>query len=325
MSLPPLRAGAASGIATYPPGYPPRRVLLATDGSEDAALASRAAVDLAVGAGSELHVAHFWQNVPTTRFEAFVRSQILAEAKELLAAQTALIGKAGAEVTGTYLREGPAVDGVLDLAGEIGADLVVMGSRGRGPVRRLVLGSVSEGVVHHAHLPVLVLRGGGEASGEAWPPRRVVIGDDGSGAARAAASLAAGIGGLFGAKGLVLRAYPELPEVDLAGRALDARMVDDELRREERELEERAGWLEENLGVRPRVRIDVGDPAARLLAAAEELHEGEQTLLAVGSRGLGPWGRARLGSVSTKVLRAAKGPVLVYPNPRDSGPEESKG
>lgn len=311
------RVGAASGIGTYPP----RRVLLATDGSKDAALAARAAVDLAMGAGSELHVAHFWQNVPTTRFEAFVRSQPLAEAKELLAAQTALLGTAGAEVTGTYLRESPAVDGVLDLAGEIGADLVVMGSRGRGPVRRLVLGSVWEGVVHHAHLPVLVLRG----DGEVWPPRRVVIGDDGSGAARAAASLAAGIGGLFGAKGLVLRAYPELPKVDLEGRALNARMVDDDLRREERELEERAGWLEENLGVRPRVRIDVGDPAARLLAAAEEQREGEQTLLAVGSRGLGPLGRARLGSVSTKVLRAAKGPVLVCPSPRDSGPEESKG
>jgi len=130
------RVQTASGIGTYPPGYPPKRILLATDGSEDAALASRAAVDLAIGAGSELHVAHFWQNVPTTRFEAFVRSQFLEEAKELLAAHTALLGKAGAEVTGTYLREGPAVDGVLDLAGEIGADLVVMGSRGLGPWAR---------------------------------------------------------------------------------------------------------------------------------------------------------------------------------------------
>ena len=205
----------------------PKTILLATDGSEDAALAARAAVDLAMGAGAELHVAHAWQAVPTTRFEAFVRARLSAEARELLEAQAALLVKAGADVAGAHLREGPAVDEVIDRAGEIGADLVVVGSRGRGPVKRLVLRSVSEGVVHHTRRPVLVMRGGGDA----WPPKRLVVGDDGSEAAGRAASLAAGIGGLFGAKGLVLRAYPELPKTDLEGRALDARMVDDELRR----------------------------------------------------------------------------------------------
>jgi nucleotide-binding universal stress UspA family protein len=298
----------------------PKRILLATDGSEDAALAARAAVDLAMGAGAELHVVHAWQTVPTTRFEAFVRTRLLAEARELLETQAAQLGKADADVAGAHLREGPAVDELVDLAGEIRADLVVVGSRGRGPLKRLVLGSVSEAVVHHARCPALVLRGGGEA----WPPKRIVVGDDGSEAAGAATSLAAGIGGLFGAKGLVLRAYPELPESDLEGRAVNARMVDDERRQEERKLQERARQLEEYLGARPRVRLDVGDPAATLIGAAEELHEGEQTLIAVGSRGLGPVGRARLGSVSTKVLRAAKGAVLICPNPRDSRPDESQ-
>jgi nucleotide-binding universal stress UspA family protein len=211
------------------------------------------------------------------------------------------------------------VDEVLDLADEIGADLIVMGSRGRGPVKRLVMGSVSEGVVHHARRPVLVLRGGSDA----WPPRRVIIGEDGSQAARAAASLAANIGKLFGVGGLILRAYPKLPEMDLEGRTVDARMVDDELRREERRLEERAAEIWDDLGARPRVRIDVGDPAARLLEAAEERDEGERILLAVGSRGLGPIQRARLGSVSTKVLRAAKGPVLIFPGLRGSGERQS--
>ena len=56
----------------------------------------------------------------------------------------------------------------------------------------------------------------------------------------------------------------------------------------------------------------MGDPAAILLEAAEE-GVAEKTLVAVGSRGLDAMQRVRFGSVSTKVLHAAKGPVLVYP------------
>ena len=284
----------------------PRKVLLATDGSGDATLAATAAVGLTTKTGSELHIVHAWHSVPSTRFESFIRAQLEREAQELLEAQ---VEKIGAKVARAHLREGATVDEVLDTAEELGADLIVMGSRGRGVVKRVVLGSVSEGVVHHTHCPVLVLRGGVEA----WPPRRVVIGDDGSEAARAAASLAAGIGKLFETGVFLVRAYPELPEMDLEGRTLDARTVEDELRLEERRLEEQAAQIRGDLGVRTRVRIDVGDPAARLLEAAGEQDRAGQTLLAVGSRGLGPIGRARLGSVSTKVLRAAKGPVLVCP------------
>jgi nucleotide-binding universal stress UspA family protein len=52
--------------------------------------------------------------------------------------------------------------------------------------------------------------------------------------------------------------------------------------------------------------------ATWLLEAAEE-GAPERTLVAVGSRGLGAIGRMRLGSVSTKVVHAAKGPILVHP------------
>jgi nucleotide-binding universal stress UspA family protein len=54
------------------------------------------------------------------------------------------------------------------------------------------------------------------------------------------------------------------------------------------------------------------DPAVAILEVAREGEE--PTLIAVGSRGLGKVQRMRLGSVSTKVVRAAKGPVLVHPH-----------
>lgn len=62
----------------------------------------------------------------------------------------------------------------------------------------------------------------------------------------------------------------------------------------------------------PTSRVAVGDAAAEHLEAAEEGNASEKVLVAVGNRGLGAIRRMRLGSVSTKVLHAAKGPVLIY-------------
>lgn len=98
---------------------------------------------------------------------------------------------------------------ILDLAEELGADMILLGSRGLGSLGRLVLGSVSERVVHHATCPVLVALG----SESAWPPRRVVIGDDGSEEAKKAGGLASRFGHLYGAEMVLVRAgrEPERP------------------------------------------------------------------------------------------------------------------
>ena len=285
------------------------RVLLATDGSKDAALAAEAAVAVSGASGAQLHVVHVWHTLPSTRFKTFIRAQLEQEAQGVLDGQ---VGRIGGAVAGAYLREGAPVDEILALTKNLGADLVVMGSRGMGTVRRLLLGSVSEGVVHDAPRPVLVMRGGGGA----WPPGRVIVGDDGSEEAKRAGELALGIGKLSGAKGLLVRAYPQLPEVDAEGRASNARLVEDELRREERALMSRAKEIEATLGLRPGIELAVGDPAGVLLeAAGKSAIEG--TLIALGSRGLGRAQRVRLGSASTKVLHAAEGPVLVHPRPQN--------
>jgi nucleotide-binding universal stress UspA family protein len=286
------------------------KVLLAQDGSKDAALAARAAVDVCEGTGAELHVVHVWFNIPTARLRPFMRSELKKLGKELLEEGVKRVEESGGRVTGSHLVEGRAADEILDHAEQIEAGLVLIGSRGLGPVARIALGSVSETVIHHSHCPVLVLR-----SEHAWPPERVIFGDDGSEAARAAGDLGASLCGRHGARPLVLHAYPRLPEVDAEGRGFDPRIVDDELRREEKALLERARELESRLGLRPKTRLVVGDAAASLLEAAEE-DVPERTLVAVGSRGLGAIGRMRLGSVSTKVVHAAKGPVLVHPPQR---------
>lgn len=288
----------------------PEKVLLATDGSEDAVLAARAAADLSARSGSQLHVVHAWHSVPSPHFKSFIRSQLKEAAEELLAKQVASIEGAGGDVAEAHLEEGRTVDMILSSAEKMGASLIVLGSRGHGSVGRIVMGSVSEGVVRHAHSPVLVMRGGKSA----WPLERVILGDDGSEEARKAGELAAAVGGFYGAKGLLVEAYPSLMEVDVDEDEVTARMLDDEgsFKTRERELGARAKEIEELLGSRPKVRISSGDPTVCLLSAAEEGGVPENALIAVGSRGLGAVRRATLGSVSTKVLHAARGPVLVF-------------
>src|SRR5918996_5387794 len=238
----------------------PEKVLLATDCSKDAALAARAAVDVCEGMGAELHVVHAWHSVPTARLRPFMRAELKRLGNELLEEGVKRVEDSGGIVSGAHLLEGRAADKILDLAGQIGVGLIVMGSRGLGPVGRIALGSVSEAVIHHSHLPVLMLRGGEDA----WPPERVIFGDDGSEAARAAGDLAASLCGRHGVRALVLHAYPRLPEVDTEARGLDPRIVDDEFRRAEKALLERSRELESRLGSRPKNRLVVAEAASSL-------------------------------------------------------------
>ncbi|TCJ16849.1 universal stress protein [Rubrobacter taiwanensis] len=280
------------------------KILFATDGSEGAARAGGVAADLAKRTGAGLYVVHAWQFVP---HPVVVDLRSWEErAGRLLTEQVEEIEGAGGEVAASYLRMGSPVDEILDTAEEVGADLVVMGSRGFGRIRSLLIGSVSEGVVHSAHLPVLVVRG------EAWPPGRVVVGDDGSEPARRAGELGAALARTYRTQLQLVRVFPRALEINVEGRQMYERWMEDELRREERALGERAAELERVCGRRPKLALGVGDAAGEILQRADE-----RTLVALGSRGLGPMKRLRLGSTSTRLLRAARGPVLICPPPQN--------
>jgi nucleotide-binding universal stress UspA family protein len=143
----------------------PRRILLATDGSEEADLAALGAVDLADATDSELHVVHvgvvptFLKSYPgTLGYYDKLYEQIEEVSRELLRKQTWRVKAVGGSVAGAHLRMGEVALEIVALAEELQADLIVMGSRGLGGVRRALMGSVSDSVVRHAHCPVLVVR-----------------------------------------------------------------------------------------------------------------------------------------------------------------------
>jgi nucleotide-binding universal stress UspA family protein len=298
--------------------YFPTRILLATDGSEDAAVATRAAMDLAQQSGSELHVVHAFEFVPPREYMSVALrlhspSDFPRQGQRLLDEQVERIEKAGGVVAGAHLRTGSPVDQILYASEELEAGLVVVGRRGLGGVKRLLMGSVSEGLVHHVRCPVLVLR----SEENAWPPSHVVMADDSSEDAKKAAELAASIGGLFGAEGSLVQVYPRF--LKTPGRDTpESRMIEEALGQAEEDLQGRAQELEKPLGSRPEVRLVVDEGAngidgIALTLIGEAKEKGVPTLISVGSRGLGRIRRAQVGSVSTKVVRAADGPVLVYP------------
>jgi nucleotide-binding universal stress UspA family protein len=139
------------------------KILLATDGSEEAELAAGVAVELARSTGSELHLVHVKLLPLTPPYPEVLDwrddlERAEREARELLDEQVKKVEDAGGTVAGVHLREERPAEEIVALAEELGADLIVVGSRNRGRIRRALAGSVSDRVVRHAHSPVLVVR-----------------------------------------------------------------------------------------------------------------------------------------------------------------------
>jgi nucleotide-binding universal stress UspA family protein len=154
----------------------PTRILLATDGSEEAELAALKAVDLAQSTDSELHVVHvgvvplFLLSDPgTLGDDGKLYEQIEEESRELLRKLSWRVKVAGGTVTGSHLRMGAVDLEIVALAKELGADLIIMGCRGHRGIRRAIEGSISDAVIRHAPCPVLVVRSHESAQDPEWP------------------------------------------------------------------------------------------------------------------------------------------------------------
>jgi nucleotide-binding universal stress UspA family protein len=154
----------------------PTKILLATDRSSEAELATRTAVDLTQKTGSELHLIHVLDvaqiaavlypeatdpegiEQPDPILEEDLERLSEQQGREVLEAEVERVRSAGGTVAQTHLMMGGVAREIVHLAEDLGAGLIVMGSKGRGGIRRALMGSVSDSVVRHAHCPVLVVR-----------------------------------------------------------------------------------------------------------------------------------------------------------------------
>ena len=291
------------------------RILLATDGSPEAERALGTAAMLSEKLGAELHLVCVepmpdplsWPEarIMSPELRGDIRERAEDAARKMLERQAEKLGEMDVEVSGVHAVAGRPDTEIVRVAEEVGVGLVVLGSRGLGPVRRAVMGSVSLSVVHHSHCSVLVVRE------DADLPGRILLAVDGSEQARSAAASAAEISASTGSGLHIVFVMPTAEH--LYGHHLYSRELKQSVREQaEGEvkafLDEQVGWIEAHGGKVEDTHMAVGRPDAEIVKLAEELVAG---LTVVGSRGLGGVRRALVGSVSDSVVRHAHGPVLV--------------
>ncbi len=194
---------------------------------------------------------------------------------------------------------GPSVPSLVDLSTE--AQLIVVGSRGRGALARGLLGSISTGLVHHAHCPVAVIRD--EDPLMPHPSKApVAVGIDGSPASEKAIGIAFEEASFRGVDLVAVHSWSDSGVFEFPGADWSTLQA----MGEETLGERLAGWQERYPDVLVR-RVVVADHAAReLLEQADSAQ-----LLVVGSHGRGGFAGMLLGSVSTAVVHGARMPVIV--------------
>ena len=293
------------------------RIVVGYDGTDSSAAALDWAAAEALRRGRPLTVLHVIDYVRDVA--APFALGLLPEVNEEVSRRTATDGVlraqklAGtADVQGLTLAD-RVTTSLINVSGE--AELLVVGTRGRGPVAGTVLGSTAFAVTAHAGCPVVVVRGDHPAAPGQHPP--VVVGIDGSPGADVALRYAAECAAAAGTRLIVVIVYPSMSTrgwadamyrhgygIEEAGEPRFDTVA--------REVAEQLGSaavrvvLDSHPGMDVEKREIEGRAVQSLCAAAERAG-----LLVVGSRGHGGFAGLMLGSVSHGLVHAAPCPVAV--------------
>ncbi len=282
-------------------------VVVGVDGSP----AARCAVDWAARDAAmrnvRLTLVHAVQPIgltlpPLTSTTAFSRWQvergqkILDDAVETARATTPA---GGPEQIETELLFSPAVPVLVDLSKD--ANLVVVGSRGRGPIARSLLGSVSSSLIRHAHCPVAVIQD--EDPLMPYPAEApVLVGIDGSPASELAIAIAFQEASWRGVDLVAMHVWSDVEVNDYP--AIDWPAMKPAA--EEILAERLAGWQDRYPDVTIRRMVECDHPTYHLVRQSESAQ-----LVVVGSHGRGGFAGMLLGSVSAAVAHSARMPVIV--------------
>src|SRR5579871_2283171 len=286
-----------------------KRILACSDGSECAQRALRVTAEMAKRFGSEVVVINAFN--PSYANPGYMGAWAMAidtetvkrcakeQWEEVEAGAMPIFQQAGVSCRFMPL-SGHPVDSLVVAAQDEKADVIVVGSRGMTEWKSLLLGSVSTGVLHHAHCPVLIVRG------ENPTIHKILLATDGSDTAAKAARAAGELTQKLHADLTVLnvfepfRDYPNLTHDDLEPEHLAARVLDT--------VAGRVGQVLDANGIAYTLHQQSGRPAETIVHVACACNS---DLIVVGSRGLGTFKAMLLGSVSNSLAHHAPCSLLV--------------
>ena len=292
MSTSPTHHGILVGVD----GSPPSKVAVDWAARE----ASMRGVPLSIIHVIQSPAVRMWPEVPMPR-EVLARME--RDGQEMLSDARRTAKEATAETRQIHIETETIAGGVLptliDLSKD--AEMIVVGCRGTGPINRRLLGSVSRGLIQHAHAPVAVIHD--EDPMTAYPAKApVLVGIDGSPVSEAATAVAFEEASRRGVDLIALHVWSDFALYDVPETELPALQ-----RRAEETLSERlAGWQERYPDVHVRPVVALNRPVHQLLERSEAAQ-----LTVVGSHGRGGFAGMLLGSVSLAVAESARMPVLV--------------
>jgi nucleotide-binding universal stress UspA family protein len=283
-----------------------RAVMVAVDGSEGSRAALRWGAGLAAATGSPLTAVRAWRYPATAGINPItpslpsadeVDAQMEEELRKLLVEE---LGPAGDEASIRVAR-GDAAGAILDVGAQEDVAVLVVGSRGLGGFKALMLGSVGRTVVENATMPVAVVRDPQPISGGDGTP--ILVGVDGSAASERAIDWAAWAAAAVGAPVLLIHAIdPGRPELPGNLNAL--------LRKEGAAYLENARAPFEAAGVEVDSALVDGDPRIVLMDAAERERA---RMVVAGTRGQGRVSAVMVGSVASYLANRIPGVLVVTP------------
>lgn len=293
-------------------------ILVPLDGSAYAEQALGAALRIARTSGGELtlcRVHNAMERSPTGSTIEDVTA-VQSHAAEYMGVRSRRLSEQLGRPVDQRIEVGSPATVLTQVAGEIGADLLVLTTHGHGGLSHRWLGGTVEGLVRQAARPLLLMRPGVHDRGDAPEMRRILVPLDGSTTAEMVLTTAREFAGLFEAD-VQLLAIVELP-VELPARVGEEPIHLSGASDPEEERIQAGQYLEKiatglrarGLSVETEVRMAIGVASAILQAAAEF----DTDVIAMATHGRTRLRRLTVGSVSDKVIRAAGVPVLLVPS-----------
>jgi len=293
------------------------KILLATDGSDGARLASEVASRIAKAFDSEVTILSAIPSLSATAapLEGEYYSRLVNKADDNADAAAAVFKKAGVSATEKEIPQGSAsvVGRIVETAAEEKAGLIVMGTRGLGGFRRAVLGSVSSAVAAHAGCATLVVRSTkkGAAGGDI---KKVLVAIDDSQNAQRALEAAVELANRFKAE-LRITHVVYVPmfswSMGIPGSTSAVDQIEEDAENLGKKLLTKAVKFAKSNGaadVKEELVTDLTAPAQAIVRIAERTGT---DVIVMGTRGNGGFKKLLMGSVANSVLHYAGCSVLV--------------